>query len=47
MSADVFDSALELEETHSAEGHQQGVMCAKLLQCSVIPQAVPDLDSTL
>ncbi|KAL3155890.1 hypothetical protein ABBQ32_012890 [Trebouxia sp. C0010 RCD-2024] len=29
MSADVFDSALELEETHSAEGHQQGVIAGK------------------
>ena len=26
MSADVFDSALDLEQTHLTEGHQQGVM---------------------
>lgn len=25
MSADVFDSAVDLEETHIAEGHQQGI----------------------
>ena len=25
MSADVFDSALDLEETHIAEGRQQGI----------------------
>ena len=39
MSADAFASALELEETHFAEGHQQGVMCANLPECSIISQA--------
>ena len=39
MSADAFASALELEETHFAEGHQQGVMCANHPERSIISQA--------